>query len=103
MADIPVFTGGSERAVARRQQQQKYPPFSQGKTLEEVRAEAPFDPQGGLVKAWSASALKKFETCKYATYLKSVKKCADPSGEAADRGTQIHTMAEEYIDGTTKV
>ena len=102
MTDIPVFSGGSVRAVAPPPTATKIPTFQPGKTLEEVRAEAPFDPQGGLVKAWSASALKKFETCKYATYLKSVKKCADPSGEAANRGTQIHSMAEDYINGTTK-
>lgn len=58
------------------------------------------DPQGGLVKAWSASALDKFDNCPYAVFLNKVKKIPEESSAAADRGTEIHSLAEQYIEGT---
>lgn len=57
------------------------------------------DPQGGLVKTWSASSLRKFEQCPYAIYLGRVEKIPEVSGPAADRGTRIHDLAEQYIRG----
>ena len=66
----------------------------------EAPTEIEFDAQGGPVKAWSASALDIFEKCRYHTYLKRVKRIAEPSGEAADRGSMIHDLAEHYVDGS---
>ncbi|MGH1373584.1 MAG: RecB family exonuclease [Cellvibrionaceae bacterium] len=60
---------------------------------------ATFDPQQGPLKAWSASALKKFENCAYASFLQKVKKIPEEKSEAADRGTKIHDLAEQYARG----
>jgi CRISPR/Cas system-associated exonuclease Cas4 (RecB family) len=54
----------------------------------------------GDVRAWSYSALKVFEECPYRTYISRVKGVKEPSGPAADRGTQIHQEAEDYVNGT---
>jgi hypothetical protein len=54
----------------------------------------------GDVRAWSYSALKVFEECPYRTYISRVKGIKEPSGPAADRGTQIHQLAEDYVNGT---
>lgn len=54
----------------------------------------------GEVRAWSYSALKVYEDCAYRTYISRVKGIKEPSGPAADRGTQIHNLAEDYVDGT---
>lgn len=51
----------------------------------------------GLIKAWSFSTLKDFETCPYRVYLQKVKKCKRPSSKAAERGTEIHDAAEHFI------
>ena len=51
----------------------------------------------GLVKAWSYSALKVYEECPYRTYISRVRKIKEPSNDAADRGTQIHQYAEDYV------
>ena len=58
--------------------------------------EAKPDPQGGLVKAWSFSRLKNFESCAWRVYLTSVKKHKEESGEAAQRGTMIHQLGEDF-------
>ena len=54
----------------------------------------------GDVRAWSYSALKVYEDCPYRTYISRVKGVKEPSGPAADRGTQIHQEAEDYVNGT---
>ena len=54
----------------------------------------------GDVRAWSYSALKVFEECPYRTYISRVKGVKEVSGPAADRGTQIHQYAEDYVNGT---
>ena len=54
----------------------------------------------GDVRAWSYSALKVYEECAYRTYISRVKGIKEVSGAAADRGTQIHQYAEDYVDGT---
>ena len=54
----------------------------------------------GEVRAWSYSALKVYEECPYRTYISRVKGIKEPSGPAADRGTQIHQYAEDYVNGT---
>lgn len=56
-------------------------------------------PGTGLVKTWSFSGLQTFEKCPYETYLNKVLKLPSPSGPAAERGTQIHTMAEDWVQG----
>lgn len=51
-------------------------------------------------KAWSYSALKDYETCPYRIRLKAEGApvpTEDPA--AANRGTQIHLAAEEYVKG----
>lgn len=55
----------------------------------------------GPVRAWSYSAVTVFEECAYRTYISRVKKIPEPSGAAADRGTAIHLMAEDYVKGKT--
>lgn len=52
------------------------------------------------VRAWSFSALKIFEQCPYRTYIKTVKGVKEPSSAAGDRGSRIHDLAEQYVDGT---
>lgn len=54
----------------------------------------------GLIPTWSYSALKVFEQCPHRIYLRKVKKIAEPSHPAADRGTAIHQEAEDYVNGT---
>ena len=54
----------------------------------------------GDVRAWSYSALKVYEECPYRTYISRVKGVKEASGPAADRGTQIHQYAEDYVNGT---
>ena len=54
----------------------------------------------GPVTAWSYSALKVFEECPYRTFLSRVKRIPEPSSPAADRGSQIHQEAEDYVNGT---
>lgn len=52
--------------------------------------------------AWSYSSIKLFEQCPKKYYhLKVAKDVKDEPGEAADYGTAVHLVAEEYIrDGT---
>ena len=53
----------------------------------------------GLTPQWSFSALKVFEECPYRTYISRVKRVAEPSSPAADRGSAIHQEAEDYVSG----
>lgn len=53
----------------------------------------------GPVATWSYSALKTFEECPYRTYIARVKKIPEPSSPAADRGSAIHKLAEDYVKG----
>jgi len=71
----------------------------QNKIDEEVVAKAAASLELGPIKAWSFSTLSKFEECPYRVYLNKVEKIPEPSGGAADRGTAIHTMAEDYVQG----
>lgn len=63
--------------------------------------EPTLDPQSGLVPYWSASLLKKFEKCPYSVFLRYVKRILEPSNEAMERGTKIHQMAEDFVQGIT--
>ena len=51
----------------------------------------------GPVATWSYSALKTFEECRYRTYIQRVKKIPEPPSPAADRGTAIHKLAEDFV------
>lgn len=53
----------------------------------------------GPVRAWSFSALSVFEECPYRTFIGRVKRIQEPQGEAAERGHNIHQMAEDYVRG----
>ena len=53
----------------------------------------------GLTPSWSYSALKVYEECPYRTYLGRVKKIKEPTSPAAQRGTDIHQEAEDYVCG----
>jgi len=55
----------------------------------------------GKVPSVSFSGMKTFEKCPYAIYLDKVSCIPRTSGPAAERGTQLHTLLECYIDGTT--
>ena len=54
----------------------------------------------GPVSTWSYSALKTFEECPYRIYIQRVKKIPEPPSPAADRGTAIHKLAEDFVKGT---
>ena len=53
----------------------------------------------GQIKAWSYSTLEKFEKCPYSVYLSGVKKVPQESSAASERGSQIHQLAEDYVNG----
>lgn len=59
--------------------------------------------QLGLVPSWSYSGLKVYETCPYRTYISKVKKIWEESGPAAERGTRIHGLAEDYVQAKISV
>lgn len=59
------------------------------------------DQPRGPVPAWSFSQLKKFEECPYRVYLSKVEKHPEPSSTAAERGTMLHDLAEDYIRGNS--
>jgi RecB family exonuclease len=52
--------------------------------------------------SWSYSKLLDFEQCRYRFRLKHIDKVPEEKHEAADRGTAIHTMAENFVLGKTK-
>lgn len=49
--------------------------------------------------SWSYSRLIDFEQCPYKVYLKLIKKVPEAKAEAAERGTKIHALAEDYVRG----
>ena len=78
----------------------KAPSFIKAPAVEpEVQKYAPTI-NGGLVKTWSPTGLFQFEECEYRVYLKRYKKIKEESGEAAERGTKIHDLAENYVNGS---
>lgn len=56
-------------------------------------------PQDGKVKTWSATWIEKYEVCAYMVYLSKVEKAPRVESEAADRGSMLHDMAEQYVRG----
>ena len=51
----------------------------------------------GLIPAWSHSTLKTFETCAYRSYIAKVRRIQEDYGPAAARGSEIHGLAEDYV------
>tara|TARA_R110000803_G_scaffold79057_3_gene144497 strand:- start:25529 stop:26326 length:798 start_codon:yes stop_codon:yes gene_type:complete len=54
----------------------------------------------GQVQSVSFSTLSTFEKCPYAIYLSKVTGIPGMSGPAADRGSKLHEMLEDYVQGT---
>jgi len=52
--------------------------------------------------SWSYSKLLDFEQCKLRYKLKHIDRVPEEKSPAADRGTAIHGMAEDFILGNTK-
>ena len=51
--------------------------------------------------AWSFSSIKAFDQCPKKYYhLKVVKDYEEPTSHAMTYGTEFHTAAEHYLDGT---
>ena len=55
-----------------------------------------------MIKNVSFSKLMDFEQCAYRCKLKHVDRVAEEKHPAAERGTAIHQMAEDYVNGTLK-
>lgn len=55
-----------------------------------------------LVKSWSYSRLIDFETCPLRAQFKYIDKVPEEKAPAAERGTEIHQMAEDYVSGKLK-
>ena len=43
--------------------------------------------------------LKTYESCAYRTYIAKVKRVYEEAGPAAERGSRIHGLAEQYVKG----
>jgi putative RecB family exonuclease len=52
-----------------------------------------------VIKAWSPSRLVTYETCPAQAKYKYVEKLPEPPAPALDRGTRIHSEAEQFIIG----
>lgn len=61
----------------------------------------PLDAPLGLIPTTSFSSLSNFEKCPWHLYLSKVEKCPDVAGPAAQRGTEIHDKAENFIIGNS--
>ena len=56
-----------------------------------------------MIKSWSYSRLQDYQSCPHKAYLKYVERIPDPRpSPAADRGTAIHQLAEDYVCGKLK-
>lgn len=63
------------------------------------KAEAASGGKLGPVSKWSFSGLKDFERCPMAVKLNKIDREPQKQGEAAERGSLIHDMCEEYVRG----
>ncbi|WP_018609524.1 RecB family exonuclease [Uliginosibacterium gangwonense] len=55
------------------------------------------------IRSWSYSRLIDFESCRFKAWLKYGARIPDPSpSPAADRGTAIHALAEQFVMGKIK-
>ena len=48
---------------------------------------------------WSYSAWKEWKQCPFKSFLKRIKGLKEPSGPQAERGTQIHQLAQDHTEG----
>jgi CRISPR/Cas system-associated exonuclease Cas4 (RecB family) len=55
-----------------------------------------------VIKSWSPSRLSTYEECPAKAGYKFVQKLPEPPSQALDRGSAIHTEAENYILGHVK-
>lgn len=79
---------------------QKLPPKEKPTIIDHSKAGT------GLLKAWSASRLKDYETCPYMAKLKYIDKVKEPKPEGKnplDRGNAVHAYSEAYITGDQNV
>lgn len=53
----------------------------------------------GQIAAWSFSSLQSFEQCPRKVAFRQVDKIPEPSSPAAERGSEIHNLAERYVRG----
>jgi ATP-dependent helicase/DNAse subunit B len=56
----------------------------------------------GQLKSVSFSTLTNFESCQYQVFLDKVGKVGRAAAPAADRGSELHELLENYVLGTTK-
>ena len=68
----------------------------------EIAPEPDLDFCAGSIDNISFSGLMKAESCMYNLFLSKVKGIGSVGGPAADRGSQLHNMLEEYVNGTTE-
>lgn len=54
------------------------------------------------ITSWSYSRLLDYEKCPLSAKLKFIDKLPQESGPAAERGTAIHQLAEDYVSGKIK-
>lgn len=55
-----------------------------------------------MIKSWSYSKLLDFEQCPRRVKMKHIDRVPEEKAPAAERGTQIHQMAEDYVRGKGK-
>lgn len=51
------------------------------------------------ITSWSFSRYSTYKTCPLKLKLNAIDKIAEPPNDAMKRGTDIHTLAEEYVKG----
>ncbi len=73
--------------------------FDPQRTAEDLHALRKATAKTGSVPSWSYSALKNYESCPHRIYLSKVEKHPEPSSAAMDRGTAIHLLGEEFVQG----
>lgn len=54
------------------------------------------------ILSWSFSRWAAYDNCPFAAKLKFVDKLQEPSSPALARGTELHTLCEEYLRGVKK-
>lgn len=55
-----------------------------------------------MIKNWSYTKLIDFEQCPYRVKLKHIDKVPEERAQAAERGTEIHQKAEDFVRGKLK-
>ena len=55
-----------------------------------------------MINNWSYTKLIDYEQCPYRVKLKHIDKVPEERAEAAERGTTIHQLAEDFVRGKLK-